>query len=253
MSTGLSAITSQAVKTAAATGTMAKPAQSQQDKDRQTIAQNFDQFLSLLTTQLRNQSPLDPLDANQFTQQLVQFSGVEQQLKTNDLLAKMAQSFGQGAGGGGGKLNAASAASLIGVQVSADASKQGLSAVGDRGEHRASFPVRTQSNYTNYQVTISDDGGNVVYSGAWNPPGTGDQTYVWDGRRTDGSKVDTSKLYSIQVTGELVADRRLRSVMSSERSGVVKSVDLSGSEEMVTFGDYTVPVSRIKKVASAGV
>ena len=40
------------------------------------IAQNFDQFLTLLTTQLKNQSPLDPLDTNQFTQQLVQFAGV---------------------------------------------------------------------------------------------------------------------------------------------------------------------------------
>ena len=46
-----------------------------------SIANNFDQFLTLLTTQLRNQNPLDPLDTNQFTQQLVQFAGVEQQLK----------------------------------------------------------------------------------------------------------------------------------------------------------------------------
>ena len=48
--------------------------------DRATIAQNFDAFLLLLTTQLKNQSPLDPLDTNQFTQQLVQFASVEQQL-----------------------------------------------------------------------------------------------------------------------------------------------------------------------------
>ena len=57
--------------------------------DRQTIANNFDTFLQLLTTQLKNQNPLDPLDTNQFTQQLVEFSGVEQQLKTNDFLASL--------------------------------------------------------------------------------------------------------------------------------------------------------------------
>ncbi len=51
-----------------------------------TIAGNFQTFLTLLTTQLQNQNPLDPLDTNQFTQQLVQFAGVEQQLKTNDSL-----------------------------------------------------------------------------------------------------------------------------------------------------------------------
>ena len=43
-----------------------------------SIAGNFETFLSLLTTQLQNQDPLDPLDTNQFTQQLVEFSGVEQ-------------------------------------------------------------------------------------------------------------------------------------------------------------------------------
>ena len=48
--------------------------------DSKSIAGNFDTFLSLLTTQLKNQNPLDPLDTNQFTSQLVQFSSVEQQL-----------------------------------------------------------------------------------------------------------------------------------------------------------------------------
>src|SRR5881394_1182425 len=54
--------------------------------DKQTIAGNFTTFLQLLTTQLKNQNPLDPLDTNQFTQQLVQFAQVEQQLKSNDQL-----------------------------------------------------------------------------------------------------------------------------------------------------------------------
>src|SRR3981081_3638957 len=53
------------------------------------IADNFQTFLTLLTTQLQNQNPLDPLDTNQFTQQLVQFAGVEQQLKSNDQLKSL--------------------------------------------------------------------------------------------------------------------------------------------------------------------
>src|SRR6516164_5239612 len=52
----------------------------------QQIAGNFQSFLQLLTTQLQNQNPLDPLDTNQFTQQLVEFAGVQQQLNTNDSL-----------------------------------------------------------------------------------------------------------------------------------------------------------------------
>ena len=54
-----------------------------------SIADNFQTFLTLLTTQLQNQNPLDPLDTNQFTQQLVQFAGVEQQLKSNDQLKSL--------------------------------------------------------------------------------------------------------------------------------------------------------------------
>src|SRR3954453_6148933 len=54
--------------------------------DKSMLASNFDQFLTLLTTQLKNQNPLDPLDTNQFTQQLVQFASVEQQMKSNDQL-----------------------------------------------------------------------------------------------------------------------------------------------------------------------
>src|SRR6202035_5510495 len=57
--------------------------------DAQTIAGNFNTFLQLLTTQLQNQNPLDPLDTNQFTSQLVQFAGVEQQLKMNDQLTSL--------------------------------------------------------------------------------------------------------------------------------------------------------------------
>src|SRR5262245_1874655 len=57
--------------------------------DKQTLANNFTAFLQLLTTQLKNQNPLDPLDTNQFTQQLVQFAQVEQQLKSNDQLATL--------------------------------------------------------------------------------------------------------------------------------------------------------------------
>jgi flagellar hook protein FlgE len=53
------------------------------------LADNFDSFLKLLTAQLKSQDPLSPLDANQFTQQLVEFSGVEQALKTNDTLTQL--------------------------------------------------------------------------------------------------------------------------------------------------------------------
>src|SRR5580658_4920946 len=71
--------TSSTTSSAAATASLAN----------QQIAGNFQSFLTLLTTQLQNQNPLDPLDTNQFTQQLVEFAGVQQQLNTNDSLATL--------------------------------------------------------------------------------------------------------------------------------------------------------------------
>src|SRR5215217_8309301 len=56
---------------------------------QEAVAQNFQTFLQLLTTQLKNQNPLDPLDTNQFTQQLVQFAQVEQQMNMNSSLSTL--------------------------------------------------------------------------------------------------------------------------------------------------------------------
>src|SRR5437773_10827144 len=80
-------ITSQV--TAAVTNNATSAATSTTGVDKNTLADNFQTFLTLLTTQLKNQNPLDPLDTNQFTQQLVQFAGIEQQMKGNDALASL--------------------------------------------------------------------------------------------------------------------------------------------------------------------
>src|SRR5256714_2485911 len=74
---------------ASTTGTTASTTRSATGVDKNTIAGNFQTFLTLLTTQLKNQNPLDPLDTNQFTAQLVQFAQVEQQIKQNDQLATL--------------------------------------------------------------------------------------------------------------------------------------------------------------------
>src|ERR1043165_5601329 len=57
--------------------------------DKPPLAGTFNPFLTLLTTQLKTQTPLDPLDTNQFTQQLVQFASVEQQINMNQQLTTL--------------------------------------------------------------------------------------------------------------------------------------------------------------------
>src|SRR6201985_2858476 len=75
----------------------------------QQLSGNFDTFLQLLTTQLQNQDPTSPMDTNQFTQQLVEYSQVEQQIDTNTNLQSLITQ--------GGTQNAAYAPSYLGKNV----------------------------------------------------------------------------------------------------------------------------------------
>lgn len=68
-------------------------AQSALEGTAATITSDFDMFLQLLTTQMRNQDPLNPADSTEYTAQLATFSGVEQQVQTNDLLRDLQASF----------------------------------------------------------------------------------------------------------------------------------------------------------------
>src|SRR4030081_535001 len=89
MASIIPATTSQVVSAPAANAGSTSATTSTTGVDKDTLAGNFQTFLTLLTTQLKNQNPLDPLDTNQFTSQLVQFAQVEQQLKQNDQLATL--------------------------------------------------------------------------------------------------------------------------------------------------------------------
>src|ERR1700748_2840526 len=84
-------------------------ASSATDSSMQQLSGNFDTFLQLLTTQLQNQDPTSPMDTNQFTQQLVEYSQVEQQIDTNTNLQSLITQ--------GGTQNAAYAPSYLGKNV----------------------------------------------------------------------------------------------------------------------------------------
>jgi flagellar basal-body rod modification protein FlgD len=62
--------------------------------DAALIDSDFETFLKMLTTQMKNQDPLDPIDNSDYAVQLATFSGVEQQVKTNDLLGSLGTQFG---------------------------------------------------------------------------------------------------------------------------------------------------------------
>ncbi len=78
------------LQTASLTGTSTSSTVSK----KPALSSDYTTFLRMLTTQMQNQDPLDPMDSGQYAQQLASFSSVEQQTKTNQLLEGLASQFG---------------------------------------------------------------------------------------------------------------------------------------------------------------
>jgi flagellar basal-body rod modification protein FlgD len=194
------------------------------------IADNFQTFLTLLTTQLQNQNPLDPLDTNQFTQQLVQFAGVEQQLKTNDQLTSLVtlQKTAQ----------STQALNFVGSTAVVDGSTATLS----DGKATWALGVSKPSSVT---VTVSNSAGQAVYSGNFSMNAGDHQAFQWDGRGSDGSQWPDGN-YTLTATAKDASGQTV--AVSTEIQGVVQSADLSQDPPTLSIGDQSFTVDKIKKV-----
>ncbi len=213
----------------AATNTTASGSTSTTGVDSNTIAGNFQTFLTLLTTQLKNQSPLDPLDTNQFTQQLVQFAQVEQQLKQNDQLATLVK-IEQNA-------QSTTALAFVGATVAVDGQTTAL----NNGQAAWSFNVPKPVTAT---LTITNSTGQTVYTGNYtmNP---GQQNFVWDGRDASGTQWPDGA-YTLNITGKDASGQTIS--IPTEIEGIVDSVDLTQSPPQLSIGGAKYTLDKIKRV-----
>jgi flagellar basal-body rod modification protein FlgD len=198
----------------------------------QQIAGNFDMFLQLLTTQLQNQDPLDPLDTNQFTEQLVEFASVEQQVDMNtnmQTLISMQQTT-----------EATSALQLVGATVTVAGSSAPLSnATGTPATWSLSTTTPATGN-----VTITSAAGTTAYTGtvALN---AGTQTYTWNGVGNNGQTwPDGTYTISINATG---ANGQAVTV-STQTQGTVSGVNLSTNPPTLTVSGQTVQISQVTSI-----
>jgi flagellar basal-body rod modification protein FlgD len=197
--------------------------------DDQTIASNFTTFLQLLTTQLKNQNPLDPLDTNQFTQQLVQFAQVEQQMKSNTqleaLLAveKSAQS--------------SVALAYVGQTAVVDGSTTQLDANG------ATWTV-TLAKPSTTKVVITDSTGQTAYTGTF-AMNAGTQNFTWDGTGNDG-RVWPAGTYTLSATATDASGQNVG--VSTEIQAPVDSVDLTQDPPTLSIAGKDYTMDKIKRV-----
>jgi flagellar basal-body rod modification protein FlgD len=198
----------------------------------QQIAGNFQSFLMLLTTQLQNQNPLSPLDTNQFTQQLVEFAGVQQQLNTNDSLA-----------------------TLVSLQQTAQ-STQALGFVGKTAVVSGNTAALTNSSATwelnipsasNVSISIANSSGQTVFTGTYAASAGNNQPFTWNGQGNDGTQWPDGN-YTMTATAKDSANNTV--AVSTEVQGVVSSVDLTQSPPLLTIGSQTFTVNQIKSIVN---
>jgi flagellar basal-body rod modification protein FlgD len=216
----------------AAPGTPTTPT-STTPVDKTTIAGNFQTFLTLLTTQLKNQDPLSPLDTNAFTQQLVSFAGVEQQLKVNDQLSTLV-SLEKTA-------QATTALAYVGQTVAVD----GQTAALKNNQATWSFSVPKPVSAV---VTIKNATGQSVYTSSYTMQ-TGTQNFTWDGRDSTGVQWPDGN-YTLSVTAKDASGQVVS--IPTEVQGVVDSVDLSKTPAVLSIGGQTFTLDKIKRVVRAG-
>ena len=159
---------------------------SKSEAAKAKLDEDLNKFLNLLVTQLKNQDPLDPMDANEFTSQLVQFASVEQQIYQNTNLEKMLnlQETSQ----------ISSMVDFIGNQVEYFGQDMSLS------EGVAEFSYIMPAGVTKGTINISDpNGNNVFFSEAENSKGK--HTVKWDGIDKGGNQLDDG-VYTVVVSGQ---------------------------------------------------
>ena len=193
------------------------------------LASNFETFLSLLTSQLKNQDPLSPVDSNQFTAQLTQMAGVEQQLLTHELLKSLV------AAQGGGDL--ASASNYIGKDATAAWSATKFK------DGKADWSYEVASNADSVKLEVLDGSGNVVWSGDAPAKTTGVHEFSWDGDATTGNDGQEDQVYTLKVVAKDAAGGAIDAQVLTR--GRITGVEMYDGEAYLTVGNAILPLSSV--------
>ncbi|WP_137865126.1 MULTISPECIES: flagellar hook capping FlgD N-terminal domain-containing protein [unclassified Sphingomonas] len=196
---------------------------------------DFTMFLKLLTTQMQNQDPLSPMDTTQYTQQLVQYSQVEQSMAQTTTLKSILSALGT--------QNLTQASSLIGRAVEVDSPVSGLT-----DTRAAQWSWSTPRDAASVVATITDASGKVVDTRTVQVTGnTG--TLAWDGLTSNGREMPAGK-YSLSIKALDSSGTQLTSTVHS--IGTVSDVQLGNGAVLVTVNGNQVDASKLVRIGAAG-
>ena len=195
-----------------------------------SLQEDLNRFLNLLVTQLKNQDPLDPMDSNEFTSQLVQFASVEQQIYQNSNLEELVaiQQTNQ-------------VSSLVNfIDKTIEVSGQKFPLENGRAEFTYTMPQGAKSA----SIIIRDETGRTVYEQNANLD-QGKHKFVWDGTDRNGMQVDDGT-YTAVVTG-LDRENELLEIGQTV-FGRVTGMGVQGGETIMYMGDLAAPQSQVLSV-----
>lgn len=197
-----------------------------------SLSSNETTFLNLLMTQLKNQDPSQPLDTNQFTSELVQFSSVEQQINTNTSLSKLIQLTQAG--------EVMQSSAMVGKTVTVQSDHVPL----QNGQGTVNF---TAPGAEPVDIAIVNDNGSKV-SDVQLTSVKGNNTWTWDGTDARGNTVPDGS-YKISVTGTDTTGKSsaLPFTVTGKATGVASDATNGVSLEL---GTLTVPFSSVTSVGN---
>ena len=204
---------------------------SKAEAGAQKLSDDFDNFLLLLTTQLENQDPTEPLDTNEFTNQLVQFSIAEQSIATNQNLEALIEQNRNS--------EFSTAVSYIGKTVDAKGS------AGELADGVASFIYELDAEAYQASVVITDGAGRAVFSGQ-GPTSQGKNRVIWDGKNSFTGNYEEDGTYFINVLAKSGQDETITSTTFT--TGLVTSTEMRDGEMVLNVAGTVVPLSEVQAV-----
>lgn len=199
---------------------------------RSKLNANFDTFIKMLTTQLQYQDPMNPTDTTEFTNQLVMYSQVEQQMNGNDKLDKLiALQQGQGV---------QSALGYMGWEVSTNSSNLPLQ------DNEAHFEISIAKPAASVSLSITDSTGKFVRGLSLTDISSSTGEIIWDGKDTNGNAMPAGT-YKISASAKDTAGNSVTTTVKTY--GIVTAIDVDSSGNTVLkMGDMTISPDDIKSV-----
>ena len=201
---------------------------------RTRLADSYETFMNLLTAQIKNQDPLSPMDSTQFTQQLVQMTGVEQQLLTNDLLEKLVTNTGSGI---------QTSVSLLGRDVRAVNSDAKLTA------GKAEWSYKLDREATEVTIEVLNEFGKTVQIIKPTDNKAGDHTFTWNGKDRTDQQLPNGGTYTLKVTAKDSAGAAVP--VTNFVQGVVTGVEQVNGQTLITVNGVKVGWEKVTSIAEA--